>query len=830
MNPTIAALSCRPGKVGFRVAARVCAMVLLTHLSFAASTAAQCVNQWQAGDGVRGVDGRVDAAAVWDPDGSGPLPGRLVIGGDFQVVGMTAAAGIAWQDPATGTWSGFGAGIGAVTALAVLPGGELIAASNTVARWNGSSWVSFGLTNAAVNALAVLPNGDLVAGGRFVVIGGVFANNVARWNGATWVPLGSGTSDFVNALEVLGNGDLLVGGYFQQAGGTPAQNVARWNGGTWAALAGGVNGQVFALAELDNGEVVVGGRFTLAGGLPCSALARWNGTAWSSIGGGLGAWSYPTANSLLSLPNASFVVGGRFETAGGMNVNGVARWSGSGWSSFAGGMATPNDNDARTLTLMPGGDLVVGGAFQQIGSEAAVNVARWNGAWSALASGFNYQVLSVLALPDGDLVVGGSFRATGSGPADFVARGNGSTWQAMGNPGAPISDLVLLPGGDIAGLSTGVVRWNGTAWQQLGSGVSGYALTALPNGDLVVGGEFFTAAGNCVSRWNGTNWVPMGTGMTNIGADYVAALATLPDGDVVAGGSFQSAGGVSAANIARWNGSAWSAIGTGLPYAVNAIVVMPNGDLVVASGLPSGSARWNGVSWSPLASIAPLGSSMRALTVLPTGDLVVAGSFTSIGGVAANRIARWNGTTWSPLGAGVDDMAWALAALPSGGVAVAGAFVFAGGQVSMGVARHGTSCPAGAIVTGAGCAGAGGPHVLVADTLPLLGSTLRTTGSQLPGNALVVVATGFSPQVPATPLAALLPAGQPGCNLHVVVLTSDVLLTGSGTATATLALPNLPTFAGQSLYQQMLPVVIHPSLGLQAITATNALQLVLGVY
>jgi predicted phage tail protein len=41
-----------------------------------------------------------------------------------------------------------------------------------------------------------------------------------------------------------------------------------------------------------------------------------------------------------------------------------------------------------------------------------------------------------------------------------------------------------------------------------------------------------------------------------------------------AGGWFTSAGGVTVNQIARWNGSAWSALGSGTDGAVNALAVM----------------------------------------------------------------------------------------------------------------------------------------------------------------------------------------------------------------------------------------------------------------
>ncbi|HEX6812358.1 MAG TPA: hypothetical protein VF384_12090 [Planctomycetota bacterium] len=78
------------------------------------------------------------------------------------------------------------------------------------------------------------------------------------------------------------------------------------------------------------------------------------------------------------------------------------------------------------------------------------------------------------------------------------------------------------------------------------------ALTTLPNGDLVAGGGFTTDGGvsaSNIARWNGTSWSPLGAGMN----DDVMALAVLANGDLVAGGAFSSAGGAPAHFVARWN-------------------------------------------------------------------------------------------------------------------------------------------------------------------------------------------------------------------------------------------------------------------------------------
>ena len=56
------------------------------------------------------------------------------------------------------------------------------------------------------------------------------------------------------------------------------------------------------------------------------------------------------------------------------------------------------------------------------------------------------------------------------------------------------------------------------------------------NGELIAGGEFTTAGGteaNCIARWDGTTWSPLDSGMNG----EVFAL-TVYDGELIAGGRF----------------------------------------------------------------------------------------------------------------------------------------------------------------------------------------------------------------------------------------------------------------------------------------------------
>ena len=61
----------------------------------------------------------------------------------------------------------------------------------------------------------------------------------------------------------------------------------------------------------------------------------------------------------------------------------------------------------------------------------------------------------------------------------------------------------------------------------------------------------------------------------------VLALAVSANGDLYAGGQFNMAGGVSASRIAKWNGSAWSALGSGVLGALHLARDQRTGQTVV---------------------------------------------------------------------------------------------------------------------------------------------------------------------------------------------------------------------------------------------------------
>jgi len=71
------------------------------------------------------------------------------------------------------------------------------------------------------------------------------------------------------------------------------------------------------------------------------------------------------------------------------------------------------------------------------------------------------------------------------------------------------------------------------------------------------------------------NWVRVGGGLAGVNGDIIAAALDAL-GNLYIGGYFTVAGQVPAKGVAKWNGSAWSALGQGLEGDIYAIAVELN--------------------------------------------------------------------------------------------------------------------------------------------------------------------------------------------------------------------------------------------------------------
>lgn len=228
------------------------------------------------------------------------------------------------------------------------------------------------------------------------------------------------------------------------------------------------------------------------------------------------------------------------------------------------------------------------------------------------------------------------------------------TMQEVGNVAASLGFQSTLTNADYVAYRSPNDIWSTLSSHSFNGAV--FCSIIMPNGDIIVGGGFTTtgvANTQGIARWNGTTWNAMGTGLS--GNAYAMALG--PDGSLYVGGDFLLAGGVpNTARIAKWNGVAWSALGTGAStLSVRALAfdtagnLWAGGDFALMGGVANAirlaywgtDLAWHAYTFSGIGGVAG-GASPIVTTIVPdnSGHVYLGGSFILVGGVGVLNISR----------------------------------------------------------------------------------------------------------------------------------------------------------------------------------------------
>ncbi len=433
--------------------------------------------------------------------------------------------------------------------------------------------------DSSVLGLHVDAQGNVYTTGNFTRIGGASRNRIAKLAGTgtgtadpSWNPGASGTARAI----VAAGGALFVGGSFSQLGGMPRQGLGKIDLATGAVdAAWNPNAAAQALAIASDGQLLVGGTFTTIGGLTRPNLAKVSTTGTGAADPAFNAQPSSEVSAIAVAADGAIYIGGFFQNVGGTPRVRLARLTSTGAldTSWTGGVAnTLSTGSVKTNALASAGnDVVVGGEFDTVGGLRAFSLARVTPA-GTLAPGFTTlaqrtgYLRAIASDPvTGDVYLGGNFDVAD----DAHARRN-------------LVKLARLPDGPP--LDDGMPpdpRWMlDTTWRVdvTGPGVIGFeSITGTVNslavaGDgLFVGGLFNTVEGQqrfalakiriprsslragakqivLLDPWNAdlTNGAALGGNAFHV--DYTQFLD--PDGITVAGG-FSHVKGMPIANAAR---------------------------------------------------------------------------------------------------------------------------------------------------------------------------------------------------------------------------------------------------------------------------------------
>jgi len=192
-------------------------------------------------------------------------------------------------------------------------------------------------------------------------------------------------------------------------------------------------------------------------------------------------------------------------------------------------------------------------------------------------------------------------------------------------------------------------------WSALGDGLTGTVNAVEEYGGKLYAGGTITGGAKVL---NGGQWESIGPTPSDVINGYVYDLIRY-DNRLVVTGSFTSIGALAANGIAAWDGSSWSALGSGLPVNMNGRrMAVYNGELIVGNtGLTADLLvmAWDGSSWTTIKS-GGLGMVLDMCEY--DGELVVVGdSIVDHGSYvqAYPWIRSWDGSAWTDMSTGASD-------------------------------------------------------------------------------------------------------------------------------------------------------------------------------
>jgi hypothetical protein len=192
-----------------------------------------------------------------------------------------------------------------------------------------------------------------------------------------------------------------------------------------------------------------------------------------------------------------------------------------------------------------------------------------------------------------------------------------------------------------------IVKWDGSTLSSLGTGAQGagsyvYAIAIDGNGILYAGGTFTTMGGVAntarIAKWDGSVWTPLSTGISTVS---VQALAIDNNNNVYIGGNFTDIGDANGDRIIMWTGTAFVSLSTGLDGVVYSLYFDDNGLLYLGGLFTNKFAIWNGIKFTyPIDNINSAVYSISKINNI----IIFGGTFTTAGDISLlDRVAVYIG-------------------------------------------------------------------------------------------------------------------------------------------------------------------------------------------
>ncbi len=303
----------------------------------------------------------------------------------------------------------------------------------------------------------------------------------------TTLQQGTGISSTTRVVAIQDDGKLILGGDFASYNGNSSSRIVRIESdgtydSTFSVGTGFNTGSIVSDVVIQSdGKILVGGTFTTYNGTTVNGLVRLN-TDGTRDTGFAGSSTALVVNDIELFDDGKILVGGSFLTYSGTTSVNVAKLNTDGTldTDFPVGLGFGGtQSQVRTLEIFDDNKIIVGGRFTNYQGVSSIRVAKLKAdatldtSFSSGTGPFGAFVYDVKILDTGKILIGGDFSTYNGTNARAIAR-----LEANGSIDTSFDTTVGVAGG----------------------ASTVFAIAALDDDKIIIGGNFTTYDGNAATR------------------------------------------------------------------------------------------------------------------------------------------------------------------------------------------------------------------------------------------------------------------------------------------------------------------------------------------
>ena len=330
--------------------------------------------------------------------------------------------------------------------------------------WQSIQFDNDNIIGGNVFAITSDSSNNIYIGGNFTeVSGNTLLNGLAKWDNCaqSWTSV-NGVNDFVlydisrgiQAIAIDSKDNVYIGGQITSvAGNTLLNALAKWNGSSWTSVNGIGDGitavfdpyvNTIDFDKNNENTIYIGGAFTeVAGNSNLENLAKWDddNKSWTSVNS-VDDDVKGEVSSLALDSNNNLYIGGSFgQVNSNSNLEKLAKWDGSSWTSVNGVDDDIIGGAVETIAIDSSDNIYIGGNFDDVDSKGLLSLAKWDGSvWTSIHSIAGADLLSqafvnkIAIDKDNENIIyvasSGTFNSV-DGPLENFAIYNGTVWTSL---------------------------------------------------------------------------------------------------------------------------------------------------------------------------------------------------------------------------------------------------------------------------------------------------------------------------------------------------------------------------------------------------------------